>query len=237
MFRFFAQKYQHIFFDLDRTLWDFEKNSEQTLLDMHAQYPLLGLQFPSGGEFVKTFKRINDIMWSEYHRGNITKENLRHQRFYQTLKTKNIDNYDLADKLDLQYISESPKKTVLMPQAVETLDYLKGKGYHLHIITNGFNEVQFIKLRCSKIDKFFDSVTTSEMACCQKPHARIFEYAAQPLHTHKRRCIMVGDDWDIDIKGAKDFGWDQVFYNPQGREISGRPTKEIKSLGELREFL
>ncbi len=237
MLHFFAPHYQHIFFDLDRTLWDFEANSEQTLLDMHAQYPLLSMQFANGEDFVGTFKRINNLMWSEYHRGNISKENLRHQRFYQTLKTKNIDNYDLADKLDQQYIAESPKKTVLMPQAMETLEYLKGKGYHMHIITNGFNEVQFVKLRCSKIDTFFDSVTTSEMACCQKPHARIFEYAVQPLKTQNRRCIMVGDDWDIDIKGAKDFGWDQVFFNPQGKKISFKPTKEIKSLGELKAFL
>jgi putative hydrolase of the HAD superfamily len=237
MFRFSDKKYQHLFFDLDRTLWDFEKNSEQTLLDMHAQYPLLNVQFSHSEEFVSTFKHINNLMWSEYHRGNISKEKLRRQRFYQTLKTKNIDNYDLADKLDRQYIAESPKKTALMPHAVEALEYLKGKGYHMHIITNGFSEVQLEKLHCCKIDKFFDSVTTSEMACCQKPHARIFEYAMQPLHTQKRHCLMLGDDWDIDIKGAKDFGWDQIFYNPQEKSVAFKPTKEIKDLEEVKSFL
>ncbi|MDR2937658.1 MAG: YjjG family noncanonical pyrimidine nucleotidase [Prevotellaceae bacterium] len=238
MFQLFTKKYQHVFFDLDRTLWDFEKNSEQTLREMYEQYSLLSLQFVDIQEFIRIYKRINELMWSEYHRGNITKEQLRHQRFYQTLKAKNIDNSDLADKLDAQYISESPKKTVLMPQARETLEYLKQKNYHLHIITNGFNEVQFVKLRSCAIDNFFDSVTTSEAACSQKPNARIFEYAMQPLHTQKSSCIMVGDDWENDIVGAKNFGCAQVFYNPERKKAGTfTPTKEVKNLAELKSFL
>ncbi|MDR0418983.1 MAG: YjjG family noncanonical pyrimidine nucleotidase [Prevotellaceae bacterium] len=238
MFSLFKKKYKHIFFDLDRTLWDFETNSHDTLVDMFFNFSL-DKHFSNAENYVETFKKFNLLLWNEYLRGEIAKEMLRHQRFHRTLKSRGLDSHDLAEQLDNFYITECPKHTALMPHAIETLGYLKEKDYGLHIITNGFNEIQLIKIKDSGLSGYFDSITTSEIACSMKPHARIFEYAQYPLNTKKRKCLMVGDDWENDIVGAKKFGWDQVFYAPLKLNTgkSFRPTHEIFDLSELKEIL
>lgn len=238
MFPLFKKKYKHVFFDLDRTLWDFETNSHDTLVDMFSYFNL-DKYFSNAEDYVETFKKFNLLLWDEYHRGKIAKEMLRHQRFYRTLKSGGLDSHDLAEQLDNFYIAECPKHSALMPHTIEVLDYLKEKNYGLHIITNGFNEMQFIKIKDSGLSGYFDSVTTSEIACSMKPHARTFEYAQYPLDTKKRKCLMVGDDWENDIVGAKKFGWDQVFYDPMRLNMDKpfRPTYEIFDLLELIEIL
>jgi len=133
-------------------------------------------------------------------------------------------------------VAESPKRTALVPHTYEVLEYLSSK-YHLHIITNGFNEVQFTKLKACGIDKFFDMVITSEMSGAHKPQEQAFSHSIASAKAKKYECLMVGDDLEVDIMGAKRFGIDQVYFNPSCKPHDEDVTFEIKSLKELKAIL
>lgn len=229
------KKYKHLFFDIDRTLWDYETNAREALQDMYHKWDLnsLSIDFEV---FLHEFDRYNELMWAKFQRGQIKKETLRDRRFYLTLKKLGIVNNDLARKLSVDYIELSPNKTNLYPDVIETLEYLKAK-YHLHIITNGFNEVQFRKLRNSGIERFFEKVITSDNAKSQKPNLKIFEYALTSVNAKKTESLMIGDDWNLDVMGAKAYGFDQVYFNPQAKFHEGQATFEIKKMSELKQYM
>lgn len=229
------KKYKHIFFDLDRTLWDFEKNSLETLEEIYHIFSLDNY-FQSFEEFLKIYRKHNIHLWSEYRKGKITKDFLKVERFVLTLNELNINDKDLANQLAQAYVDLSPKKNNLLPFSREIVEHLH-KGYKLHIITNGFKEVQFPKLRNCNLSEYFDVVVTSEEADSQKPQAHIFEYALEKAHASKNESIMIGDDLIADISGAKNFGIDQVFFNPQKVKHKEEITYEIQSLDELKLIL
>ena len=229
------RKYKHIFFDLDRTLWDFEKNSEETFKDLYLIYnieQLLNCDFDS---FFRTYKKHNTLLWEEYRNKRIIKEFLSVQRFFATLN--DFDNYDLelAKKMAENYLILSPQKNLLFPHAIETLEYLKDK-YQLHIITNGFIEVQYKKIKNSGIEKFFNQTITSEEAGVQKPDKFIFEFSLNKVNASPEECIMIGDDLKIDILGAKNAGIDQIFFNVDNVKHNENITFEIDSLKQIIEI-
>ena len=232
-----VKRYKHIFFDLDRTLWDFEKNSRQTLSEAFVKFDLEKLGVPSFDDFMKVYMEINERMWALYREGKIVKEKLRSIRFENTLKEFGIDAVDLAEKIGLFYIAESPIKTNLFPFTHEILDYLIEKGYNLHIITNGFEEVQHIKLDKSDLEKYFEHVVTSEKAGVKKPDAQIFEYSLSLANAEPAESLMIGDDIPVDLHGAKAVGIDQVYFNPEHHTHEEKMTYEINSLLELKKIL
>jgi len=229
------RKYKHLFFDIDKTLWDYESNVKEILLDIYNNRNLksLSVEYES---FLADFKEFNDLLWSEYQKGQIKKETLRDRRFYMTLKKSGIENIDLAAQLSNDYIEISPNKTNLFPEVIETLEYLK-LHYRLHIITNGFNEVQYKKLNNSRIKHFFEKIVTSDSAGSQKPNIKIFEYALTSVNARKKESLMIGDDWEIDILGAKAYGLDQVYFNPNQLKHNGKATFEISGIGKLKDIL
>jgi len=229
------QKYKHLFFDIDKTLWDYESNVKEILLDIYNKWDLkrLSVEYNS---FLTDFKKYNDLLWTKFQRGKINKEALRDHRFYLTLKKSGVENNELAKQLSNDYIEISPNKTNLFPEVIETLEYLK-KRYRLHIITNGFNEVQYKKLRNSGIHHFFEKIVTSDNVGSQKPDMRIFEYALTSVNARKKESLMIGDDWEIDIMGAKGYGLDQVYFNPNKIKHEGKATFEISNIGELKRIL
>jgi putative hydrolase of the HAD superfamily len=229
------KKYKHLFFDIDRTLWDYETNAREALLEMYHTRELnkLSIDFET---FVHEFNRYNEMLWAKFQHGQIKKEILRDRRFYLTLKKLGVKNNELAMQLSTDYIELSPNKTNLFPEVIETLEYLKPK-YHLHIITNGFNEVQFRKLRNCGIERFFEKVVTSDNAKSQKPNLKIFEYALTSVNAKKSESLMIGDDWNLDVLGAKAYGFDQVYFNPNSKPHDGKATFEINSIGELKSKL
>jgi putative hydrolase of the HAD superfamily len=168
--------------------------------------------------------------------GEVSKEMLRDDRFFKTLSAFGVDNKDLALTLSADYIEISPTKTRLFPKVKETLEYLKGR-YHLHIITNGFNEVQYQKLENSGIRNYFEHIITSDSVGYRKPHTKIFEYAITSANARKSESLMIGDNWDIDILGAKGFGIDQVYFNPHRIGHDEKPTYEIYHFEELMNIL
>lgn len=225
-----------VFFDLDRTLWDFEKSAKQTFQELFTTHKLFELGVPSVGDFHKAYTIHNDILWDKYRKGEIEKAVLRDLRFSLTLADFGIDDTSIGEKLGADYVRISPLKVNLFPYTMEILNYLNPK-YNLHIITNGFSEVQDIKLQSSNIDKFFNEVITSEAAGYKKPDSRIFDFAFKKANTLPQNSIMIGDDYDVDIVGASDVGMEQIFFDPYSISKKGISTHHIKNLKEIERIL
>lgn len=231
-----AKKYNHIFFDLDRTLWDFDHNTKIALNNIYNRYKLKNT-FSDFDSFRKTFHTYNAFLWEEFRCGRITKEILRRTRFNLVLKEVGMDNAKLAESLDKEYIQQTPESTELIPFAIEILDYLKKKKYHLYILTNGFKETQFRKIKNSGIDNYFEKVFTSDELFSTKPSHEIFHAAITAVNAKKTESLMIGDDLKVDIIGARQYGIDQVFFNYKGIEHHEKVTYEIKSLVEIKKIL
>lgn len=228
--------YTNLFFDLDRTLWDFETNSHETLSELLQKYNLLEKGIGSSTNFINEYLVINEQLWDEYRKGSIDKDTLRYDRFYRTLMKFAIDDRTLSQDIGNDYVLNSPLKTGLFPDTIEVLNYLNDK-YTLHIITNGFEEVQHVKIKNCGIEKYFDQVITSERAGFKKPDVRIFEYSLQTANTNAKNSLMIGDSLEADIVGARNAGIHQVYFNPKKETHSEDVTFEISSLKELLNFL
>ncbi|MDR0694766.1 MAG: YjjG family noncanonical pyrimidine nucleotidase [Prevotellaceae bacterium] len=229
------QKYQLLLFDLDNTLWDFETNARAAIRDILAEQNLMHI-IAGFDEFYDCYEAHNHRLWREYEAGNLKKEDLRTLRFYFALRAFGADNYELAKYCGEKYIALCPKKTALFPDTITTLDYLCPK-YTMAIITNGFSEVQHVKIATCGLDKYFQRVFISEEVGCPKPDAGIFHAAVTAFHNTKKTALMIGDNWGNDIEGAKKYGIDQVYYNPRHTPHNGKPTFEIERLEQLKEFL
>lgn len=229
-------EYKHIFFDLDKTLWDFDTNTNEALTEIYNEYKLEGKGISSCGIFINAYKKHNDRLWSDYSKNLINKAFLRVHRFYVTLQDFKINDAALAEAIAAEYVARSPYKKALYPFTTEVLDYLS-KKYALHIITNGFDEVQHIKLKHSGIHSFFKEVVTSERAGFKKPEKGIFDYALIQTKALAPECVMVGDNFEIDILGAKAAGLHQVYFNPQKTEGNYGTHTEINCLSELLRLL
>jgi putative hydrolase of the HAD superfamily len=229
-------KYKHIFFDLDRTLWDMERNARETLAELYEKYALKEKGVPSVDEFVQHYNDYNDLLWDRYRRRIIDKATLRALRFKQTLAHFGVHDKHLAEKFDHEYISEAPKKTNLVPGARELLEQLS-PDYRLHIITNGFPEVQAFKMEHSGLRPFFEVIVTSEGCGHSKPDSKIFAHALKLAGGQREHALMVGDDLEVDIVGARAAGWSQVFYNPSGGKHDEDVTHEVTDLLQIRHLL
>ena len=229
--------YKHIFFDLDRTLWDFETNSTTALLELYHYHQLEIKGINSFDDFVRKYLQVNNRLWKHYQRGNIDKAALRINRFHKTFLSFGVDDYYLAVVFGEHYIKTAPLKTAVFPYTHEALSYLKTK-YELHIITNGFEEVQHVKLNACELRPYFKHIITSESAGAQKPQAEIFNFALTKAVAKPEECLMVGDHYEADIVGAKKAGIDQVYFTPTPvSERRIKATYQIVSLAALKEIL
>ncbi len=226
-------KYKHIFFDLDRTLWDFEHNSHETLLELCKSYNLKEKGVENSLEFIKIYKTHNTKLWDLYRVDKISQKDLRRERFQRTLSDFGINDFDLSEKIGEDYIQVCPRKNKLYPFAIEVLEYLKQK-YPLHIITNGFDKTQHIKLEHSGLKKYFDKIITSEKLGVKKPNLAIFQHAIEMANTNKEESVYVGDNLVVDILGCQNFGMDGVFFNPEKENHTEKPKFEISCLSELK---
>ena len=227
---------KHIFFDLDRTLWDFETNAYETLSELYESHSLEEKGIPNVDEFINNYKLHNERLWELYREGKVEKEVLRSSRFRITLEEYGIKDERLASELGDQYIQKCPLKTNLFPFTHEVLDYLKSK-YHLHIITNGFEEVQYVKLEKSNLLSYFEQVVTSEQVGVKKPNPEIFKHALVKAFCKPEESIMIGDDLPVDVLGAKSVGMNQVYFNPNKENHQEEITCEISCLSELKALM
>lgn len=221
-----------VFFDLDHTLWDFEKNSAITFRNIFRKH---GLDMDHE-RFIELYVPINESYWKLFRDGLISQEELRYGRLSEAFRQAGheIDG-ELLHTLAAEYIRHLPESNYLFEGAIEILDYLKPK-YSLHIITNGFNEVQAGKLRNSNIEHYFETVTNSDIAGCKKPHAGIFEFALKAANAEKSRSIMIGDCIEADVQGALDCGIDAIYFNEFRKEAHPSVT-QIHQLLEIKNLL
>lgn len=229
-------KYQHILFDLDHTLWDYESNSRMALQELFVLYDLGRLQGLTSDRFVERFFSVNELLWEKYDLQEISSEELRGSRFHLILNDYGLSSEEEVASISSDYLKLSPRKSAVIPHAFEVLDYLKPK-YELHIITNGFYEIQFTKLSFSGLAGYFGEIVTSEEAGSRKPHPDIFEHTLERIGASREECIMIGDNLRTDIRGASNAAIDHVFFNPSGVNHQDNPTHEISSLLELKEIL
>ncbi|MEN8225336.1 MAG: YjjG family noncanonical pyrimidine nucleotidase [Bacteroidota bacterium] len=230
------KSYNHIFFDLDRTIWDFNASADDTFRFMFNKHHLSEKGVPSLEKFRKKYEIHNDMLWSKYRKGEILKEVLNIRRFEMTLADFGIDDHSISIGMSEDYVKVNPEKAFLFPGAIEALEYLAPK-YPLHLITNGFQEVQEQKFRIARLDRYFKSVTTSEEAGIKKPEPGIFHYALDKAEASATDSIIIGDDMAVDIAGARNIGMDQVYFNPEDISHQEDVTFEINCLRELKEIL
>lgn len=230
------KKYQHIFFDLDRTLWDFDAAAEVAFERIYDQYHLKDRGIPSAHEFHKVYHPLNEKLWELYRANQITKDDLNRTRFLKPLEHYGIHDVELADHLSEDYVYWSPRIVRLVPGTMELLDYLKPK-YHLHLITNGFQEVQHTKLSGSGMEPYFETLTVSEEVGVKKPNPEIFRYALQKAHATAEESLMIGDEMAVDIDGARAAGIDQIFFNATGQPNQGECTYEVHNLSEIKTII
>lgn len=233
----FAMKYKHLFFDLDHTLWDFDRNSAECLEEIYHSVRLSETGISGPPAFIGTFLRINHALWDALDRGQIHHMYIRENRFRLVFEELGVICPDSHDQMGEMYLDMLPKKKHLLDGALEVLDYLRGEGYIMHIVTNGFDLIQAKKLASSGIAPYFQNVITFETANAKKPDPAIFNHAIALTGCNAAECIMIGDNWFADIQGATAVGLDTVFFNPDGKKFDGNATYEIRDLLSLKAIL
>jgi putative hydrolase of the HAD superfamily len=224
--------YKHIFFDLDHTIWDFDKNAEETLHELYGTHKLSDIGLHSAELFIETYTRNNHRLWAEYHTGKITKDELREARFKKTFTELGVDPNQIPDSFEDEYVKLCPTKTNLFPHAHETLQYLQGK-YTLHLITNGFKESQDLKISNTNIRGYFTHIIISEIIGINKPDKAIFEHALKLAGAQMHESLMIGDSLEADVYGALNFGMDAIYFNPFNLPKPGDVPLQVTHLKEL----
>jgi len=223
-----STKYKNIFIDLDKTIWDFDRNTQLTFLEIFEKYELKTLGISDLDSFFQAYTIINDMLWALYRENKIKKEVLTIRRFELTLQEFGIDDLILATHMAEDFVTLSPLKSILFPFSHEALTYLNER-YTLHIITNGFEEVQQKKLDVCDLRKYFSTITTSEEAGVKKPEAGIFEMALAKAVAKPNESLMIGDDLLVDMAGARFTGMDTLFFNPQRLDHNDELDHEVYS--------
>lgn len=224
---------EHIFFDLDHTLWDFEKNSALTFQEiLSASNISIDID-----EFLHTYVPINLKYWKKYREEKILKKELKYIRLKETFDQLQFSVDDQTiDHLSDQYILKLPNYNHLFEGTIEILEYLKEK-YKLHIITNGFEEVQNKKMKKSGILHFFDHIITSESVGVKKPNPKVFEYALNKAKTSASSSVMIGDNLEADIRGAINCGMEAIHFNSEKTPQIPDHITSINHLLEIKKYL
>ena len=223
---------KHIFFDLDHTLWDFEANSKKTFSYIFNKNDL-DIEFE---DFIEVYQPINHRYWKLFREDKVSKAELRYGRLKEAFEAIGFNSNDaLIHLLSEEYITYLANHNALFENAIPVLEYLQPK-YKMHIITNGFEEVQHRKLRNSNLLPFFDEIITSEKVGVKKPNPKIFEYALDITGANNTESVMIGDNFEADILGAKNMGMQVIFCKFNG-ESATEEVSSVDNLIQLKNFL
>ncbi|TCZ72220.1 YjjG family noncanonical pyrimidine nucleotidase [Flaviaesturariibacter aridisoli] len=231
------RKYRHLFFDLDHTLWDFDANARATLQQLHLDLKLPERGIADFDAFYDTYIAHNDKLWERYRKGYIRQEELRLKRMWLTLLDFKIADEALSRQLSELFLQLLPTRTLIFPDTKEVLTCLQEKGYGMHMITNGFEQIQHAKLRVSGLDTFFQHIVTSEGSNSLKPQPEIYHYALEKAGATAADSLMIGDSLEVDIAGARGVGMDGVHVNFNGAAQAFAPTYTVTALKQLLAFL
>lgn len=232
-----ANRYKNLFFDLDDTLWAFSENARDMFEVMYAKYHY-ERYFHSFEHFYSLYTQRNLQLWEEYGRGLITKDELNRQRFFYPLQQVGVEEAELAQNFSRDFFAVIPTCKKLMPHARETLEYLSSR-YRLYILSNGFRELQYRKMCSAGIEHYFRKIVLSDDIGILKPRVEIFHFALSATQSELRESLMIGDNWENDIAGARNAGMHQVYYSPvtNNNPLPFHPTYHINDLLELTTFL
>ena len=230
-----------LFFDLDRTLWDFDRNSREALEEIFLEIAQPNLpQHKTAAEFIPVYEAENEKCWKAYREGRITKEQLRPLRFRKAVEGLGIPAFDgmeaLAEAMGTAYVQRAPYRTALFDGAVEVCQTLKARGHRMFILTNGFEEVQHIKVNRSGLEPYFDGVFTSDALGFKKPHPECFSKGLALADSRADRAVMIGDDWECDVDGAMQAGWGAVHFDPHQAPSLSTTPRRINALRTLLEL-
>ena len=230
------KKYKHLFFDLDHTLWDFEKNTSEAIKEVFKLFNLSALSLFTFSDFMKKFHEVNGFLWDKFNHGQIDKQELRDNRFKLILNQLGWTENDIPKGISEKYLELAPVKQDVIPFTHEILKYLKPK-YNLHIISNGFDDIQHLKLKSSNIHHYFKKIVTSDSSGHRKPQKGIFDYAMNEAGANKENAIMIGDNLETDIIGAQNAAMDHIYFNPNKVKHKYKVTFEIDSLKQIMNIL
>lgn len=228
--------YKHLFIDLDDTLWDIHRNGRECLEEIYRDYGYAEF-YPSFDDYYQVYMPGNHHLWALYRQAKISKEELIVERFLVPVRTFGIDDPAYAKKLNDDFLDRTTRKTRLIEGALELLAYLKPR-YRMHILSNGFREVQYKKIENSGLMPYFDKIILSEDAGINKPHPDMFTYALKNTNSKRNQTIMIGDSWDADIVGARNSRIAQIWLNPADEAPQGfKPTHTVHTLAEIKNIL
>jgi len=208
---------KHIFFDLDHTLWDYDKSSKETLLEIYNSLSLKEYEVTQKS-FLNTFYEVNNQLWHLYNHGKVDREYIKQRRFAEIFEKLDVDTTGSLDA-SAYFLHHCSTKPYLIDDAITALRYLQEK-YRLHIITNGFTDSQNNKLNYSDIAGFFEVVVTSESMGAKKPSPEIFHYSLEKAGAAIQNSVMIGDNPKTDVSGAKEVGMSAVLFDPSGKKRS-----------------
>lgn len=226
-------KYRHLFFDLDHTLWDFETNAKESIREVYDLNSLHVFGIDDFDAFFNRYSYHNERLWDRYTKGYIKQEELRWKRMWLAMLDFKVADETMAKRMSAEFLERLPLKTNLFPYTIEILEYLNNKGYILHLVTNGFENVQYSKLQNSNLRNYFKEIITSEASNSLKPNKEIFEYALSKSGALVNESIMIGDNLDADIQGGINAGLDTVFVNHLRIKPHVNATYVIHHLKEL----
>lgn len=230
-------KIQHIFFDLDNTLWDHRRNAYLTIKDLFDREEITFKYNIDFEEFHSLYHEINEKLWEQIRDGEIDKEYLRKHRFYDTFNHFGINDLELSMYFEEHFLDKILNYNHLVEGAEYILDYLKAKNLTLHIISNGFQEVTERKCILSGIDHYFQTITSADSVGVRKPNPAIFDYSLGLAKAEKEESILIGDDWIADVTGAQSFGMDVIFFDVLNENPKQENLKVIKHLLQIKEYL
>lgn len=231
--------YRNLFIDLDNTLWDFHTNSKNVLSVLFIKYEL-NKYFKDFSEYFQIYSEHNSYLWELYSQNKITKEDLNIDRFRFPFQVKNVVDTVAESGMNNDYLPLLSEQTQLMPGCIETLDYLKDKGYKLYLISNGFVEIQHKKLSGANLNRYFDKLFFSEQIKAHKPSKVFFDTVIKSTNSRKKESLVIGDNFSADIEGAKNAGINQVWFSLENSDLSTlsfNPTYIITDLRQLKEIL
>jgi putative hydrolase of the HAD superfamily len=229
-------RYKSIFFDLDDTLWDTYHNNKECLAEIFADYKF-DRHYDSFEAFFQNYMPYNLMLWEKYRKHEIDRQTLILERFLHVLRPMGINDTEYVLKLNWDFLQRTSKKTKLITGAVELLEYVK-PFYRLFILSNGFREIQALKLQNSGIFSYFQKIILSEDANIQKPHKEIFDFALKNTNSRRTESLMIGDSLEIDVEGAWFAKIDQIWYNPENLPFNRiMPTYQVRTLSEIRDII
>ena len=229
-------KYKSLFFDLDDTLWDTAHNNKACLEEIYYDYHF-GSYYPSFDDFFHIYMPYNLNLWAKYRNNEIDRRTLIRERLLYMLRPMGIDDEAYAMRLNNDFLQRTATKTKLVDGAIELLEYLAPK-YRLFILSNGFREIQSLKMQNAGLSPYFERIILSEDISIQKPHRKIFDYALRNTNSRRTEALMTGDSYEVDIIGAQNAAIDQVWFNPYHEAATGKPpTLTVHTLTELMQIL